>query len=234
MAHLRTRLESGPWMEARPRGPTDTAPTHITPPSAGLTRLCKHRDYIPKLYKKENCCMSDGLIRKTAAANHGTAAALQRVQYSVNCGVATAAKVGPYRPQLRSVCSIYAQCKPQAQTALAKASLEVRPWRVLLSTVFHSSGEVGSPNLTSNPGPHHPTGSVGGSSLQGGELRLPYEVPAGGAGVVGPAGWPRPIRPFSGPSPSMGDTSHPVYGRSDRGLTIRHSFTNTPQSRVLG
>ena len=52
--------------------------------------------------------MSDVLIRKTAAANHGTAAALQCVQYSVNCGVATAAEVGPYRPLLRSVCSIYA------------------------------------------------------------------------------------------------------------------------------
>ena len=36
----------------------------------------------------------------------------------------------------------------------------------------------------------------------------------------------------------MGDPSHPVYGRSDRGLTIKHSFTggptNTPLGRVLG
>ena len=30
------------------------------------------------------------------------------MQYSVNCGVATAAEVGPYRPLLLSVCSIYA------------------------------------------------------------------------------------------------------------------------------
>jgi hypothetical protein len=38
----------------------------------------------------------------------------------------------------------------------------------------------------------------------------------------------------------MGDPSHPVYGRSDRGLTITHSFTvsggpfNTPQGGVFG
>ena len=159
------------------------------------------------------------------------------------------AEVRPYRPSLCSVCSKSSICQ-QTQTALAWFSLEVRTrsqCSPILCPICHSSGEGGSPNLTSNPGSLHPTGSVGGSSLQGGELRLPYEAPVGGAGVEGPAGWPGPNRPFSGPiwpfsgpRPSMGDPSHPVYGRSDRGLTITHSFTesggpfNTPQGGVFG
>ena len=82
-------------------------------------------------------------------------------------------------------------------------------------------------------GSHHPPDSVGGFSLQGGELRLPYEAPVGGAGVERPAGWLGPNRP------SKGDPNHhPVYCRSDRGLTILHGFSrglsNTPQGSVLG
>ena len=32
----------------------------------------------------------------------------------------------------------------------------------------------------------------------------------------------------------MGDPSHPVYGRADRGLVLQHSFTRGPANTPLG
>ena len=70
----------------------------------------------------------------------------------------------------------------------------------------------------------------------GGELRLPYEVPVGGARGGRPAGWPGPHRPSRPHTPNMGDPHHPTFGHLVRRGLIRGqpSSSYTTRSRDLG
>ena len=63
MAHLRTMLESGPWMEAGPRAPL-TLPPPMLLRHPQVSRASANTGITYQSIIKKNCCMQDVLSRK--------------------------------------------------------------------------------------------------------------------------------------------------------------------------